>query len=105
MVIRRVGPLSCAKIGGVVNASMGLLIGALFTLFAFIGGFGAGPAMAGGFPGDPTMPGIFGLMMGVGAIIFAPLFYGVIGFVGTLIVAVLYNLLAAVVGGIEIQVE
>jgi hypothetical protein len=102
MVIKRVGPLSCAKIAGVLHALGGLLFGAMFTLFALVGGFAGAP-----FPNDPAMPmtAFMGLFMGVGAIVFLPLFYGVMGFVVTLIGAFIYNLLAAVVGGIEIHVE
>jgi hypothetical protein len=41
----------------------------------------------------------------VGAVIFLPIFYGIIGFVGGLISALLYNLIARLVGGIELEVE
>ena len=34
-------------------------------------------------------------------LVFAPVMYGVMGFVGTLIAAVIYNLVAARIGGIE----
>jgi hypothetical protein len=97
MVIKRIGPLSCAKIAGVVHAILGLFMGAMFSLIA----------LAGGFPTDPAMPvpPMFGVLMGFSAIIFLPLFYGVMGFVMTLIFAFVYNVLAAIVGGIEIQVE
>jgi hypothetical protein len=97
MVIKRVGPLSCAKIAGVLYAIIGLCFGAMFSLFA----------MSGAIPGDPRIPmaPAFGLFMGVGAIIFLPLFYGCMGFVTTLVGAFIYNALAAIVGGIEMQVE
>jgi hypothetical protein len=50
------------------------------------------------------MPGkAFGAMFGVGAIIFFPILYGVLGFIGSLIGAGIYNLLAAMVGGVEIE--
>jgi hypothetical protein len=97
MVIKRIGPLSCAKIAGVLYAIIGLFLGAMFSLFALAGGLAADPAM--------QMPPAFGLFMGVGAIIFVPLIYGGMGFVMTLVVAFIYNALAAIVGGIEIQVE
>jgi hypothetical protein len=44
-------------------------------------------------------------MVGVGAIIVLPIFYGGLGFVGTLIAAWLYNVIAGVVGGIELDVQ
>jgi hypothetical protein len=97
MVIKRIGPLSCAKIVGVLYAILGLFFGAMFTLFGLVGLFPTDSAM-------PMSPA-FGMFMGVGAIIFLPLFYGCMGFVMTLIFAFIYNVLAAIVGGIELQVE
>jgi len=38
-------------------------------------------------------------------LIFLPIMYGVIGFIAGAIGAALYNLVAGVVGGIEIEVE
>ncbi len=43
--------------------------------------------------------------VGVAAIIILPIVYGCIGFVMTLIMAALYNLVAGWVGGMEIQAE
>jgi hypothetical protein len=40
---------------------------------------------------------------GVGAIILLPIFYGFFGFVGTLIMAALFNVAAGMVGGIEVD--
>lgn len=48
---------------------------------------------------------VFGLMFGVGAIIILPLFYGVVGFVVSAIGAAVYNVIASVTGGIEVQLE
>jgi hypothetical protein len=44
-------------------------------------------------------------MMGIGSIIFFPICYGAIGFVGTLLAAWLYNFLAGFVGGVEVELE
>lgn len=46
-----------------------------------------------------------GLLFGVGSVIFLPIFYGVLGFVFGLLTALLYNLVARFVGGIEVEVE
>jgi hypothetical protein len=43
-------------------------------------------------------------MIGVGAVIFLPIFYGVMGLVAGAIVGALYNVFAGMVGGIEIDV-
>jgi len=42
---------------------------------------------------------------GVGALITFPLMYGLIGFVGGLLVAFLYNLVAQRMGGLQLDVE
>lgn len=95
MIIRRIGPLSCAKIAGTLYAAMGLIIGAFFSIAAIVGGFAAADS------GEAVFAAIFG----VGAVVLLPLFYGVLGFVTTLIAAWLYNVVAGVVGGIEIQTQ
>ena len=47
----------------------------------------------------------FGAIFGVGAIVILPIFYACIGFVITLIMAVIYNALASAVGGIEVDIS
>jgi hypothetical protein len=44
-------------------------------------------------------------MFGVGAIIFLPLFYGVLGLIGGALGAALYNLFAGLFGGIELETQ
>jgi hypothetical protein len=95
MVIKRVGPVSCAKIAATIYAVFGLLIGGVFSLIA----------LAGGFASDTSEYGEIGAMLGVAAIIVFPIFYGALGFVGTLVAAWLYNFAAGFVGGIEIEVQ
>ncbi len=95
MVIRRVGPLSIAKIAGALYALFGFIFGALITVFAVVG--------SAFMPKDA--PGGFGLLFGAGAIIALPIVYGLLGFIGSLIAAALYNLMATWVGGIEIEVQ
>ena len=46
-----------------------------------------------------------GLLFGVGSIIFMPLFYGLFGFIRTLLMAWLYNVVASRVGGLELDLE
>jgi len=91
MVIHRVGPLSSAKVVGLLYTILGLAMGALFSLVAAVGGFGhRGPA---------------GAFFGVAAVVVLPVTYGVMGFVMTLIMAALYNALAKLVGGVEIDLR
>jgi len=43
------------------------------------------------------------MFMGAGAIVIMPIFYGVLGFIGTLIMASLFNLVVGITGGIEVD--
>lgn len=94
MVIKRIRPMSVAKITGTLYAVMGLVVGAFFSLLA-AGGFG---------PNDSDFSG-FGMVLGTGAVVAFPILYGCIGFVATLIAVWLYNVMAGLVGGIEIDVQ
>ena len=93
MVIKRIEPLQCAKVVGTLYAMLGLLAGIIFSLIAATGGFS-------GMAGLP-----FAALFGVGAVILLPLIYGCFGFVFSLIAAAIYNLVAKLVGGFQIQVE
>lgn len=94
MIVRRVGPLSFAKITAILYALMGLLFGAIFSLISLAGFAAAG-----------QQEGAAGMLFGVGAIVVLPIFYGVLGFVFSLIGAALYNLIAGWVGGVELDVQ
>ena len=95
MVIKRFEPLSVGKIAGVLYAAIGLVVGVIVSFAAMIGGFA-----------DYNEFGAFtGGLVGIGAIIVLPIFYGVLGLVVAVIAAWLYNLAAGYVGGIEIDVQ
>ena len=100
MVLKSVGALSCGKVLGILCALLGLLIGLPIAFFSLIGAVASTGSPKSGSDGL-----IFGTLFGVGAVIFLPIFYGIIGFVGGLISALLYNLIARLVGGIELEVE
>jgi hypothetical protein len=95
MVINRIGAISLAKISATLYAIIGLIVGALFSLAAMAGALASGDDNA----------GLFGAMFGVGAVVLFPLIYGCMGFVASLIGAWLYNLLAGMVGGVELDVS
>jgi hypothetical protein len=99
LIIRKIGILSLAKFMGGMYAAIGLIFGAIFSLAAL-----AGAAIGSMDKGEPGAA-IFGMLMGVGAVIVLPILYGVMGFVGGLIVAFVYNLLASIFGGIEFEVD
>ena len=94
MVIKRINVLKLAIFQGALMAAFGLLAGVFFLLFG---------SMLGRMGGDSG--GAIGMIGGIGAIIFLPILYGIIGFISGAIGAFIYNLVAGVVGGIEIEVE
>lgn len=91
--VKNIGPVSAMKIGGVLHAILGLIIGAMFSLIGMLG-------MASG----SSEMGMMGAMFGVGAIIIAPILYGIFGAIGSAIVALLFNLCAKFVGGLEVEI-
>jgi hypothetical protein len=95
MIIKRIRPLSFAKLSAVLYAVMGLVVGGVFSLVGIAGGFASETAGAAGF----------GAIAGVAAIILFPIFYGVMGFVVTLFAAWLYNFVADFIGGVELDIE
>jgi hypothetical protein len=95
MVIRRVGPISCAKIAGTLYAILGIILAGVFSLAALAGAFGA----------DFSETSVFPMMFGAATIVVLPLLYGCLGFVMALISAFLYNVLAGLVGGIELDLQ
>ena len=99
--LRSIGPLSCAKVAAIIYGVIGLIIGAFVSLLSLLGVFGGGFGATGGEPSAP----IFGLLFGVGAIILLPLMYACMGAIGGVIMAGAYNLVARVVGGIELEIE
>jgi hypothetical protein len=97
MILRRVGIFSLVKMSGILYACMGLIFGAILTIFSLVGG---ALGMASG--NDPAA-GFLGLLFGVGAIIILPIFYGVLGAVAGAIGGAIYNLVAGIAGGIELE--
>ena len=94
MVIKRVVPLSAAKITATLYAIIGLIIGACFSLISVV------TTVA-----NPSGQNLPSAIFGVASIVIFPVLYGVLGFLGTLVSAWLYNLLAGALGGVEIEVQ
>ena len=97
MIVKRIVPLSLAKIAGTLYAIMGLVFGCIVSLIALAGGFASAS--------ETSRAAGLGAMVGVGAIIILPIFYGGLGFIASLIGGWLYNVLAGLVGGIELDVQ
>ncbi|HEX9670962.1 MAG TPA: hypothetical protein VGC93_15930 [Thermoanaerobaculia bacterium] len=96
-ILKRIGVLSCGKMMGALYALMGLIFGAIFSLLSLVGG------LAGLASGEDQA--IFGVLFGVGAIVILPILYGIFGFLGGLLTAFLYNVVAGIAGGVELQLQ
>lgn len=92
--IRKIDPLSAGKVLALVQALIGLVAGLFLSLVAVFG------IAAGG--GDGVAAGV---ITGLGAVIMLPLTYGIMGFLGGVLGAFLYNVAASMVGGIELETE
>jgi len=93
--IKSIGVMSFAKISGLGYFAIGLLAAPFFLIFGLVG------AAAGRQAGVPQ----FGALFGVVLAIMAPFFYGGMGFITGAIGALVYNLLAGWVGGVEVEFE
>lgn len=99
--LRRIGPGSAFKVGMVTYALFGVVIGVCVALFSMA----AGPF--GRLAGTEASPGAkaLGFGLGLGAIIVAPIFYGILGGVGGALGALIYNLVAGWIGGLEVDIN
>ncbi|MCX6744822.1 MAG: hypothetical protein NTX82_04835 [Candidatus Parcubacteria bacterium] len=94
--VKKIGVLSCAKIEGLIGVVAGLVGGIIFFL---VGSALQSIFQSADFESSGMM---FGSAM---SIVILPIIYGVVGFIGGAIVALLYNLIAGWIGGIEIELE
>lgn len=98
-MVRKIDVLSAGKIGVIIYGCLGLIVGVFVALFSMAGAFAG--AMAHGGPRGAFL----GMFFGVGAIIVFPILYGVIGAIMLMIVSLIYNTAAGIVGGLEFEVE
>jgi len=96
MVLKSIGVFSMAKMLATLYAVIGFLIGLIFALLSMVGAGLASSDGGGAF---------FGLIFGVGAVIILPILYGFFGFIGGALMSALYNLIAGMAGGIELELE
>lgn len=100
--IRKLGVMSVAKMYCVMMFVISLIIAIPYGLFIIVFSL-AGAAGAGG---DSALAlGGGGIVVGIMVMIGLPILYAIMGFVGGAIAALLYNVFAGFVGGIEIEVE
>ena len=94
VVIKHIDLASAGMVLGAMYGLIGVIIGGFFALFGLLGvALGGGEAAAGGIA-----TGFFGLIL-------MPIFYGVAGFIGGIITALIYNLIAGITGGLKIDME
>jgi hypothetical protein len=93
-VLKRIAPASAFKVGLVSYAVLGLIAGVFCSLIALAGV---------SFAPHAHMP--FAPAIGLFAVIVCPIVYGVIGGILTAISALLYNLAASWVGGVEVELN
>ena len=99
--VKRIGPGSAFKIGLITYAILGLVLGIFMAGISGIMGSLAGTLSQSAVPGARFL----GFSTGLGAIIFFPIVYGLVGGVFTAIGAVIYNLVAGWVGGLEVDIS
>jgi hypothetical protein len=99
--VKRIEPGPAFKIGAIIHTFVGLVIGIIMACVLLVVGSLSG--MGGSGMGMGARP--FGFGMGVGAIIVAPIVYGIIGGIGAGIAAVVYNVAARWVGGLELNIS
>ena len=97
--LKRVAPLQFGKMMGVLYALLGLIFLPFFGLFALIGAFAQSGSKEAGAAGAIAAGGM--LLMGI----LMPVIYGIFGFVFGALSALLYNVIARWIGGIEVEVE
>lgn len=93
MVITRVAPLSVAKVAGLLYLILGFIFGAIISV----------ASMATGMAANDTEGAFLGALFGAGAVVILPIFYACAGFVMTLLMAWLFNVVVGITGGIEVD--
>lgn len=98
--LKRIAPVQAGLVLGIIYALFSLLVVPFFALFGLI--VSLAPTVATGFPGPAAGLGIgFAIAMTIAA----PVMYGSMGFVTGALGALIYNLVARWVGGIELELE
>ncbi|MFC1551674.1 DUF3566 domain-containing protein [Candidatus Latescibacterota bacterium] len=98
MKLKRIGLLSAVKIGGTVSAVMGFILGAIWgVVMAFFS------SLAGAVFSMDTAG------MGAAWLIISPFLsaflYGILGTILSLLTALVYNIAAGILGGIEVETQ
>jgi hypothetical protein len=100
MILKRVGVGSAAKVAGALYGALGLVLGVILACAALVGAGLGQDADA-----NESASRIFGVFFGVGAVIFVPILYGLIGSAMAAVMAWVYNSLVRITGGLELHLE
>lgn len=104
MIVRRIAPMSLAKITGAIYGTLGLLFGGIFAVVLFFAAVIGSAAAGAGGGGAEAMGGVMGGLFGALAFaVLMPFLYAGIGFVGGLLTAWLYNIFAGRFGGVDLD--
>ncbi len=93
--LKNVAPIQFAAVSGVLYAILGLIFAVLWLPFSTLAGA----------VGQSAGAHAFGFGLGIAAIFVFPIGYGIMGFIGGIITAFLYNFVAGFTGGIEVTLE
>jgi hypothetical protein len=96
--IKRFNPLSVMRMAAICYAALGLFEGIFVAALFSLAGFA-------GRDSSSSLPPFLVPFFGVASIIVFPILFAVIGAIGGALGAVIYNVAARVVGGIEVEVE
>jgi len=100
--IKSVGVMSVAKVMGLIYGALGLLIVPIFLVVGLASSMAMKQAQA---ATGSNIPAAIGPVFAIFMVIAAPIFYGLTGFIMGAINALIYNLIAGWVGGIEMELE
>jgi hypothetical protein len=98
--LKRIAPLQAGKILAAIYGLFSLIMVPFILMFTVVSSFAAQQA---GGSGGPPLPFMFG--MGLGFMVLMPVFYAVMGFLGGVLGAAIYNLIAKWIGGFEFEFE
>jgi hypothetical protein len=101
MVIKRIAPLSAARIAALIYALIGLAFALLVWIISLVG------LSYSGLSNSPFLPFAPGMVVAGGAVavVVLPIVNGAVCFLMTLIGAWLYNLVAGFAGGLSVEVQ
>lgn len=100
MILKRIEPMSCAKVYGLICVFIGLIAGIFVAGIFWVTSHLFGPGM----DSDIPLRGM-SYLFGGGAIISFPIMYGIMGFIMGYLSAVIYNWIANMIGGIEMEFD